>query len=89
MRPPQFPESITKAPIPFPEQVTINGRNYYVRGEVRGYIAEVRGHPPPDPRPDDENLVTANEVCEMLGVSKMWLWRRRRQREATSEAAAS
>jgi hypothetical protein len=64
--------------VPFPTPKDIAGRNFWVKGDVRRWRAEVSGLPEPDPQPDDEHYLTSKQVKEMFGgVSDMWLWRRR------------
>jgi hypothetical protein len=67
----------------FPEPTSINKRNFWRRGVVRRWAAEVAGEPAPEPRLDDEQLMTQRAVREFLGgVSDMWIWRNRRKARA-------
>jgi hypothetical protein len=81
----QITETRTLTHQPFPEPIVINDRNFWRRGAVRRWLAEVAGEPAPKPRPDDEQLMTQRAVREHLGgVSEMWIWRKRQRK---SEAA--
>jgi hypothetical protein len=72
----------------FPEPVVIANRNYYPRGSVRRYLAELAGEQFV-PQPDDENLMTTRAVRQMFGgVSAMWVWRKRQHKPAASGEAA-
>jgi hypothetical protein len=64
----------------FPEPVVISGRMFWRRGVVRKWLAEVAGEPAPEPRDDDESLLTARTVRQQYlgGISEMSLWRWRR-----------
>lgn len=49
--------------------------------EFKSLLAEMRGEPTPTPepaRPDDDDLLTAQELAERLNVTLMTLWRWRR-----------
>ena len=61
----------------FPAPVKIAGRNFWPKGEVRRWRAQVAGLPDPAPQSDDENWLTSSQVREFFGgVSHMWLCRR-------------
>ena len=75
--------------IPFPAPTArIAGRNFWMKGVVRGWIAAVAGKGEPDHQPDDEVLLNSRQVRAMFGnVSDMWLHRRRHP--ATSERSSA
>jgi len=63
--------------VPFPRPLIINGRQYWQTGAIRRWCAAKAGDPPPEPRADDENLITTKEVRVRLGnVSAMWIYRK-------------
>jgi hypothetical protein len=73
----------------FPEPTVIYGRLYWAKGPVRGWLAEIAGQSAPEPRPDDEQLLTSRAMREQLlgGISEMSLWRWRHRKASSSEAA--
>jgi hypothetical protein len=71
----------------FPKSIEINGRNYWQLGELRRYIAAAAGKPAPEATRDDERLLSANQVRDLMGgVSQMTLWRWRQKAKAAAAA---
>lgn len=62
---------------PFPKPRAINGRNYWPLRELRAFDAACAGQDfDPTPRPDDEHLLTTNQVRQRYGdISSMTVWR--------------
>jgi hypothetical protein len=62
---------------PFPEPLVINGRNYWKRGGLRAFDDACAGQKfDATPRPDDEHLLTTNQVRQRYGdISSMTVWR--------------
>jgi len=68
-----------------PDPLTIGRLRYWRRGAIRRYLADVAGEPAPASQLDDESLLQAKELRQMLGgVSDMWIFRHSR-RPAPSE----
>jgi hypothetical protein len=74
----------------FPKPTSINRRNFWRRGTVRQWAAEALGRARPEPRDDDEQLITQRAVRELLGgVSDMWIWRHREPSKARRRKACT
>lgn len=77
-------------PTPLPPAFKEGNRNFWTKGAIRRYCAQIAGLPEPQSQADDDHLVTSRGVREMLGgVSHMWLYRRRpnNTRGSSPEAA--
>jgi len=64
---------------PLPEPIAKEGGvNFWRLRQFRCFVAAMAGLPEPEPRPDDEHLITQVQFQKRLGgVSAMWFNRRR------------
>lgn len=82
---------MTNPNILFPAPVAkIAGRNFWTKGAVRRWRAQVAGLPEPAPQPDDENWLTSSQIRDSFGgVSDMWLRRRMNPERYPSKSRAA
>ena len=72
-----------------PDPLVMGRLRYWRRGAIRRYLAKVAGEPAPGPQPDDEHLLQAKELRQILGnVSDMWLHRHSRRPDCVQRSAA-
>jgi hypothetical protein len=74
---------------PFPEPINISGRLFWRKGQIRAWLAEVAREPAPQPRDDDDALMSSRTMRTQFldGISEMSLWRWRHPKPSASEAA--
>jgi hypothetical protein len=77
----------------FPQPIDVDGRPRYLFSQVSNYVAQCAGLPQRRFKDTDAmKLLTAGQVCELLGVSDMFLRRRTKKRPdeivETAEMAA-
>lgn len=79
--PPRTPTALPSFPAPF----QVNGINFWVRGAIRRYQADVGGYPFV-PRDSDDEWLRSDAVRLLLGgVSAMWIHRRLRNSELDAD----
>jgi hypothetical protein len=73
-----------------PDPLVMGRLRYWRRGAIRQYLAKVAGDPVPLPQSDDEHLLQAKELRQMLGgVSDMWLHRHLRRPDSEGRQLAA
>ena len=71
----------------FPAPIQTGTNKRWALSDLLAYEAACRGDPKPDPLPPEgEVFFTTQQVCQRYQRSRMWLHRRKVEREALADA---